>query len=173
MPNIYEKIILPVFGVFGTSLTLLTFIFPNYSNIKIPLYAYVATIFLFIIFLSVVIMILINTKREMKGTYRFNYFALTPIQFVPLENVFIIRKEIELPLNLSLSIYIKYDLYERNIGIANVSHIQNNFIQVKIIAIIDGTNISDYLVDTSNIRNIVIRPSSNINDIIASIKGGI
>lgn len=171
MTQVFQKVVLPVFGVFGTLLTLLTFVFPDYAHIKIDLYVYLITIFFAVIIISTFIMLLINEKIENKSKTQFNNFSIKPIQYVHAEKIFLISKEIDLPLNLSLSIYLKNNLYEKIIGLGYLSHVQPEFNQVKIYLLTNEINLSEYLNDTSNLQNIAIKPSSNVNEIITSIRG--
>lgn len=170
MKNIFELIILPVFGIFGTLLAILTFVLPEYASIQLDLSVFIISIFTFLLILSIFIKIIINKNREIRDHFYFNNFKINPIQYVDSENVFIIDREISIPLNTAVSIFIKQGYFEKLIGIGFVSHIQEKLIQIKLITLIQALDVEKYLSDVNNLKTITIRPASNINDIIQLTK---
>ena len=167
MKNIFERLVLPVFGLMGTLITVLTFIFPAYANAKLTLSLYVITI-LFLLLVIAVLSKIIFDQRSATSKRIFNNFRIAPIQYISSEKVFLIDKAISLPLNASITIYAREGLFEKAIALGFVAHIQDEFTQVKVFAVLEGSRDIFQL----DLKNIVLRPTSNVNDIVQLLGEG-
>jgi hypothetical protein len=168
MKNTFERIVLPLFGVFGTLITFLTFVFPAYANIKLPLSLYVITILVLSLVIAVVTKIAIDLRSE-SFNRSFNNFKITPMQYVESEHVFLVDKSIALPLNSSTTVYVREGLFEKAVALGFVSHIQDEFIQIKIFGLLEKST----EIYKTELKNISIRPTSNVNDIIRLVTEGV
>ncbi len=167
MKNSFERIVLPVFGVLGTLITCLTFIFPTYANVKLSLSLYVITVLILFLVIAVVVKVAIDLKAT-SFNKTFNNFRIIPMQYVEEEHVFLIDKSIALPLNASTTIYVRERFFEKPIALGFVSHIQDEFIQIKVIGLLQKSTEICQL----ELKNLIIRPTSNVNDIISLISEG-
>lgn len=113
----------------------------------------------------------LNIKKHINDNVYFNNFSLSPIQFVPNDNILIFRRIINLPLNTAVSIFIKKESYESIISIGYVSHIQENIIQVKIL--FPHNDMKTLLSESDILKQVIIRPASNVNNILDKLSGGI
>jgi hypothetical protein len=172
MKKIFETIILPVFGVIGTLITLITFIYPNFTSEKISISTFVVMLFLMLMIITVLGKIIIDYRLSAKVKMTFNNFRIKPLQFVEKENVILIQKEIDLPLNLLVSIYIKDGLYEKQIAFGYVYYKQDEFTQVKLVLDNVSDKIDELLKDRQILNNIIIRPSVYKQNRLGSINGG-
>ncbi|MCL2593088.1 MAG: hypothetical protein FWD82_06955 [Defluviitaleaceae bacterium] len=168
--SVFEKLVLPLFGVFGTLITILTFIFPQYANMQVKLSIYVSTILLLLLICSIFIKMWFNIRRDIKDSVYFNNFSLKPIQFVRDDNILILKRTINLPLNTAVSIYHQNDSYESIVTIGYVSHVQEKIIQIKIL--FPNTNISMQFCDNNILKQIIVRPASNVNNILEKLSEG-
>ena len=168
--SIFEKVVLPLFGVFGTLITILTFIFPQYSNVQIKLAIYVSTILILLLICSIFIKLWLNIKKHINDNVYFNNFSLKPIQFVSNDNILILRRVINIPLNTAVSIYIQNELYESIITIGYVSHVQENIIQIKIL--FSNNDMIASFNDNNILKQVIVRPASNVNNILEKLAGG-
>jgi hypothetical protein len=169
--SIFEKLILPVFGVFGTLITALTFIFPQYANTQIRLSVYISTILILLLISLIFIKLWLNIRKHINDNVYFNNFSLKPIQFVSSDNILIVKRIINIPLNTAVSIYIQNNLYESIITIGYVSHVQENIIQIKLL--FPNNDINVLFNDNNVLKQVIVRPASNINNILDKISGGL
>jgi hypothetical protein len=168
--SVFGKLVLPLFGVFGTLITVLTFIFPQYANVQVKLSIYVSTILILLLICSIFIKLFLDTKKHINDNVYFNNFALKPIQFVPNDNILLFNRTIEIPLNTAVSIYVKNGFYESVLTIGYVSHIQEKIIQITIL--FPSDKIINLLSEDSNLKQVIVRPASNINNIFEQISRG-
>ncbi|GBU28909.1 hypothetical protein R84B8_02471 [Treponema sp. R8-4-B8] len=168
--SVIEKIVLPLFGIFGTLITILTFIFPQYANVQINLSVYVSTILILLLICSIFLKLLLDTKKHINDNVYFNNFSLSPIQFVSKENILILNRIINIPLNTTVSVYIKEGLYEKLLSIGYVSHVQEKIIQIKMLFL--NSNLITLLSDNNNLNQVIVRPASNINNLMKMINKG-
>jgi len=168
MNNSFEKIVLPIFGVFGTLITILTFIFPTYASVNVSLSIYVATILILLLLCSIFIKINIDLKKTVNDNVFFNNFSLTPIQYIQGGEILIVERKISIPLNTAVSIYLRNENYEQLLTIGYVSHVQEKLIQIKIIAL--TREINEIFIKKEILKSTVIRPAANINDLIQKIE---
>jgi hypothetical protein len=167
LSSIFEKIVLPIFGVFGVLITFITFIFPQYANAQVPLPVYVSTILMLLLVCSIFIKLYIDIKKHINDNVYFNNFKMKPIQYITDKYTLILRRTIDIPLNTAVSIFIQEGLYESIRGIGYVSHVQEKIIHITISS--QDVNINTFLNNESNLKDVVIRPASNINHIIGGI----
>lgn len=168
MNNSFEKIVLPIFGVFGTLITLLTFIFPTYASVNVSLSIYVATILILLLLCSIFIKINIDLKKTVNDNVYFNNFSLIPIQYIQGGEILIVERKISIPLNTAVSIYLRNENYEQLLTIGYVSHVQEKLIQIKVIAL--TREINEIFIKKEILKSTVIRPAANINDLIQKIE---
>jgi len=168
--SVFEKIVLPLFGVFGTLITILTFIFPQYANVQVKLAVYVSTILILLLICSIFIKLFLDIRKHINDNVYFNNFSLNPIQFVSNENILLLNRIINIPLNTAVSIYKKNGLYESLLAIGYVSHIQENIIQIKLL--FPSNNLNILLSDDNYLKQVIVRPASNINNILEKISKG-
>ncbi len=168
MNNSFEKIVLPIFGVFGTLITLLTFIFPTYASVSVSLSIYAATILILLLLCSIFIKINIDLRKTVNDNVYFNNFSLIPIQYIQGGEILIVERKISIPLNTAVSIYLRNENYEQLLTIGYVSHVQEKLIQIKIIAL--TREINEIFIKKEILKNTVIRPAANINDLIQKIE---
>ena len=167
MKNLFERLVLPVFGVMGTLITVLTFIFPAYANKTLTLSLYVITILFLMLIIAILSKIVLDQRKSTSGRI-FNNFRINPIQYIPSEKVFLVDRAFSLPLNASITIYAKEGLFEKAFALGFVSHIQDDFTHVKIFAVLDGSRDIFHL----ELKDILLRPTSNVNDIIGLLGEG-
>lgn len=172
--SIFEKIVLPLFGIFGTLITILTFIFPQYANVQIKLSVYISTIIILLLICSIFIKLSIDTKKRINDNVYFNNFSLKPIQFVfderINESILVLNRTINIPLNTAVSIYCKKGLYESILTLGYVSHVQEKIIQIKLI--FSDIILNTFLNNDDNLKQVIIRPASNIDTIFKNITRG-
>jgi len=169
MRKTFEKIVLPIFGVFGTSITILTFIFPTFANTKVSISLFVVVILFLLLLIAIIIKLNIDLRSEKNEIWRFVNFRIIPFQYVRDDNILIIDGSYNMPLNTCVSIFIKNGAYERIATIGYVSNILEKFTQITLLELRENDNFRDYLSQPSNLQYIVIRQFSNITDVISSL----
>lgn len=170
--NAFEKVVLPVLGLFGAITTLLVFIFPNYSGATVNISYLVVVVYFFVIVVAVLGKVIIDLRRSIKDNLYFNNFAIIPKQFVPADDILIIERTIELPLSTSVSVFYKDTLYEKIVAIGYVSHVQERILQIKVIYFEQAERIRALLSEEGKLHKIIVRPSSNISDVMAGLAVG-
>lgn len=161
MKNTFDRIVLPIFGVFGTLITILTFVLPAYANIGVPLSVYVITILFLLVGIAIPTKLALDL-RNAATTKEYNDFRITPVQYVREQQVFLLAKQILLPLNTAATIYAREGYFEKPVAIGFVSHIQEEFIHVKVFGLLEKS----LEIDQMQLKNITIGPTANVNQII-------